>query len=205
MKFSASDTELVEFFTSSVGLSAIRYEPRGTGGEFSGDETMLDPRNTRAMSVYVAASSTLASLEAEPRNVLTAVYAPHGAGSTLLSIGLQPTSGGGSFVRVALRTSRVRKAYLRRYPGKPVPSPSALLAFLTAEAGHGDDRASWFSALREECEERRTVALGIYDAARIERLSRERDHRRERKRRLDDLFRFDRLATGGVTPRTRSL
>jgi len=196
MKFQDADRELTEFFTSAVGLSACPFEPRTSGTQFEADVNLLKPQNTRAMALHVAAAASLAILPGDARRVLTLVYAPHGTGfgrlagvegPDLLAIALLPASGGGSFVRLAMASGRVLRAYARRYPASST-DPARLLAFLAAEAGDGDSRDAFFGKLRQDCEEQRMLALAVYEVVRVERVRRESDARRERKRLNEERF-----------------
>lgn len=199
-RYAKADEELTDYFTSAVGLSAIPYEPRSTGGEYEGDVNLLKPQNTKAMARHSAAETSLALVSLDVRLTVTLVYAPHGTGfgrlagvegPDLLAMALVPPWGGGSFVRLAMASERVLRAYARRHPGTSM-DPGRLLGFLAAEAGFGEPKARFFKAVREECEGHRLNALAAYDVVRQDRVGREVMQRAAQRRKANELYEFHR-------------
>lgn len=184
-----ANDELVDYFTSALGVRAQNMAADPTGGDGDGlegllvreiDQANLHDRRT-SIAKYDAVRSTLAATEPGARRILELVYTPFGTGFTppkrkapkarfeqdeapdFLATALTPNEGNGSYVRLALTMSRTIDTYTKRYPDKDAPTPAMLLMFLQFEAGRGEDSASFFKALREDCESPRMQALRAYD------------------------------------------
>ena len=195
MKLTESDREVTEFYTSAVGLNAQGYEPQPTGGVYDGDVAMMSPSKLIAMARYRTVDGTLSMLPLGNREILRAVYAPHGTGFAnqrvrpgvegpdLLALALVPGWGGGSFVRLALSAEATTRAYSKRYPAQST-DPGRLLLFLSGEAGAANQKL--FRRLRDECEQLRTASLGAYEIARLQRIEREKVVREDRRKDNED-------------------
>jgi hypothetical protein len=202
-----ANDELVDYFTAAIGVRAqnMAADPKGSDGEgLEGllireiDNAERDHKRTGVVhptkiEKYDSIRATLAATHAGARRILEMVYTPWGAPG-LLAIALTP--GGeddalafGSYVRLALTMPRTKRTYAKQFPGKPEPSQDELLAFLTFEAGKGDVSASFFQALRKDCDEPRMDALRVYDEQRrLRRPSeiRAAEARARRKKKSDD-------------------
>lgn len=210
-----ANDELVDYYTSSLCIRASGFEPTPQGGEGDGaidlvvreiDTAALHDRRTK-LAHHDAVRATLAETPPAERHILELVYAPFGTGFTppkkatdahdddvapdFLATALTPDEGSGSYVRLALTMPRTARTYAKQFPDRDDPGPVALLAFLSFEAGRGDHSASFFNALREDCDAPRLAALKAYDALRKVRRQaekREDEERARRKKQVNDSY-----------------
>lgn len=173
-RYGKSDDELVGFFSSAIGVSAIDWDDDGKGG----NPNELHYSRLRAMqrghmAMYDRVAATLVRLGTDHRRVVVAVYTPHAA-PTWLQDALSTPWGGGSFVRLACGLPRASLAAAERPDGRTV------LDWLSARGRRAKDPL--LTSLREDCEELRMPALVAYDELRRERVRSELEADREAAR-----------------------
>lgn len=181
--YSEADRELAEYFMSSLGLQAQRYEPSyGCNSDDGSNGVYEEALRRRAIQRWNAATWTLGRLTAHTRGILRMIYEPHGW-PDLLASALRPRQGHGNLVGVALTAEPALTAFANRYPNRQA-TPSSVLEFLRDEAGRGGGARGLFVGLLKECERQRDDALRAYSEIRSERLVREKAERlmREKER-----------------------
>lgn len=185
-RLNAADEELASHFTASIGVRAQNYDVFGT---VTPDPHGFLISQLGRMQRNDAVERTIESAPPEARSILLLVYA---AGAGVLEDGMQqltgdvdrllvalePRRGFGTFVWLACRLPRAVKAYERRAePGEDI------LGFLRREAARGKTSASFFAALRNDCEQLRRQALSEYEPLREGRVKSEAEQRRAERRR----------------------
>jgi len=193
-----ADRELSEHFTSAVGGKAQRYEPAIASSDFSPEESIMAAVRSKARRQYAIVEATLAKVPSANRHLVRLVYS-HGTDALsdaldedgrplaekptglitgknnspdpfgLLRVALSPTWGHGSFLRMAVGQDRALRAFGKRHKGAE-PTHHAVLDFLAYEAGRGDASAGMLAELRNECQEARDAALGVFATVRSERV-----------------------------------
>ena len=176
-RLAQADSEVADYYTSSVGVKAQRYEPSGgtsvehtnalPGQRFAGEAARHD-----VVGRLIAASGY--------SQTLRLVYEPFGV-PTWLASALSPRTGRGSFVRLAVRSAKAMAAWQKAFPeDHRDPSPAVVLAWVNALGAH----ATTTSRLEKwipDCETERTAALAAYEALRREAAYRAKADREARK------------------------
>ncbi len=193
--YEAAEQELVDFFTSSLGVGAQKYEPTGHTA-YDANEVHLRLRNAsyrKALQKHAAVERTVAQLGREARETLAFVYTPHGWPGLLPVIfehGRRDPEKPrdilvtfGSFVALAIRSDRLH--------GK-LPSP---LEWLADQAGRGDKAPTeLFKAIYNECAAKLRASLYEYEPLRKARVA---EAKSARQAVADERARFRRLLAGG--------
>lgn len=188
-RLSASDRDLVTFYTSAIGLQAQRYEPCGEGGTYDAHDAQIrlcQRGELVGVDRIRARLGVVAREHREHHETLRLIYG-RGAGAIErgakdgavdvrpLVLELAPRWGHGSFVGIVHRVERATRAWdKRRRLGE------TLLEFLAREAEpkRKKESGTFFRQLVTDCEAIRTPALAAYDAVlKAERAARPRPRR----------------------------
>lgn len=177
----AADRHVNDFFTSTGDGKAQSYEPRPAATDSGPEEAIMRPWRRAERARYADGRAILSALSRETVAILEMVYG-HGTGgvSDELRRAMTPTWGHGSFVRLAVRQPRAVEAWTKRHGSDRQPTSDEVLSFLVSEATSaerlkaseqlaqrttGQQKASFLSKVRNDCEPIRTEALFAFEAA----------------------------------------
>lgn len=182
--FVFAERELLDFYTSTLGVAAQRYDS-DHGGAYDVNDAHLRLRvdsHRRALDRHAAAECTLAKLDPRHRRTLAIVYAPH---SWPALLGLAFGRGFGSFVGLAIRTMVAQEAFASAH-GK-----GSVIDWLAAQAGRGHQAPKGLQrAIVDECASTLRVALAAYEPLRRDRIEGEKRKARQATIEREEAFRM---------------